>query len=537
MKNAASQAPSAHTTPAVTTAEIVQLREENEQLKQRLAWFERQLFGSKSEKRLVDNPHQQSLLGEPVETPPSPEDKVKVSYFRGKAKKQRPDGSVTDTGLRFNEDVPVEVIKVTPPELTGDQATQYDVIDTKVTHKLAQRPASYVVLQYEVPVLKLKNSVTDDNGTKAPALITATMPDQVLEGSIADVSVLTGLLVDKFCYHLPLHRQHQRMAQAGVTVARSTLTNWVKRAIELLRPVVEAQLQHVLQSKVLAMDETPIKADKKHKGKMQQAYFWPIYGEEHEVVFTFNRSRARKHIEQTIGESFNGTLLSDGYAAYARYAQQTEGVVHAQCWVHTRRKFVEAENVDPQAVEQVLDIIGRLYRIEKHIRTHALQGEKKQQCRQQHSTPIVDEFFDWCKNQSHRDELTPKHPLSKALRYTLNREDELRVFLTNPDLPMDTNHLEREIRPVPLGRKNWMFCWTELGAEHVGIIQSLISTCKLQGINPHTYLADVLQRVSIHPASQIEHLTPRLWQEHYASMPMVSALDRNSTAWEKSDAH
>ncbi len=525
MKNAASVTHSPQELPPAIALEMAQLREENERLKQRVAWFERQVFGQKSEKRPVESPHQSSLLGSAVETKSVPEDKVRVSYLRGKAKKQRPGDSATDTGLRFNDDVPVEVIKVTPPELSGDNADQYEVIDTKVSHKLAQRPASYVVLQYEIPVLKRKDTSANDANTAA--LVTAAMPDQVLDGSIADVSVLVGLLVDKFCYHLPLHRQHQRMAQAGVTLARSTLTNWVKRSIELLRPVVEAQLQHVLQSKILAMDETPIKAGKKHKGKMQQAYFWPIYGEGHEVVFTFSNSRARKHIEQVIGESFEGTLLTDGYAAYARYAQQSEGVTHAQCWVHTRRKLIEAEDSDPEAANEALEIIGRLYQIEKHIRTQSLQGEEKRLCRQEFSKRVVDEFFAWCNEQCHRVELTPTHPLSKALKYALNREQELRVFLEDPDLPMDTNHLEREIRPVPLGRRNWLFCWTELGAEHVGIIQSLISTCKLQGINPHTYLTDVLQRVAMHPASRVAELTPRIWREQYANNPMKSVLDRD----------
>ncbi len=504
-------------------AENTALAQRLVQLEQRVAWFEKQLFGQKSEKRPVDNPHQPSLLGEPTHTVPAEEDKVEVSYTRGKAKKQRPEECATDAGLRFSDDVPVKVIEVIPAELQGDQADQFEVIGTKISHKLAQRSASYVVLQYEIPVIKRKGAATTNS---TPTLITAPMPDQVFDNSIADVSVLVGLLVDKFCYHLPLHRQHQRMAQAGITVARSTLTNWVKRSIELLRPIVEAQLRHVLQSKVLAMDETPIKAGKKHKGKLKQAYFWPIYGEDHEVVFTYSNSRARKHIEQVIGQSFSGTLISDGYAAYARYAENTEGVIHAQCWVHSRRKLVEAEDRDPQAVGEALSLIGQLYQAEKQIREKDLTGEKKQDYRAEHSKPLVEEIFAWCKAQCQRTDLTPSDPLAKAVNYLIKRESELRVFLEDPDVPMDTNHLEREIRSIPLGRKNWMFCWTELGAEHVGLIQSLISTCRLHGVNPHTYLTDVLQRISQHPASKVEDLTPRLWKERLADKPLRSVLDR-----------
>ena len=500
------------------SAEVVSLREEVQQLKDRVAWFERQVFGRKSEKRLQDNPHQESLLTDPVTTPPEPEAKSKVSsYERGKGKKQRPEDCATDSGLRFGDDVPVEVIPVIPAELTGPEADQYDIVDTKVTFKLAQRGAPYVVLRYEIPVIKRKDSQT---------LNTTEMPDQVLERSIADVSLLAGLLVDKFQFHLPLHRQHQRMAQMGITVARSSLTNWVKRAIELLRPIVDAQCQHILLSRVLAMDETPIKAGRQSKGKLKQGYFWPLYGEDHEVVFTYSDSRGRRHIEQVLKSQFTGTLITDGYAAYARYVDKTQGITHAQCWVHSRRYFISAEERDPQASAQATELIGQLYQVEKTLQINNLRDDKKHQYRLEHSKPIVDRFFEWCRQQCQRSDLTPTHPTCKALKYVMARENQLRVFLEDPDVPLDTNHLEREIRPIPLGRKNWMFCWTELGAEHVGIIQSLISTCKLHDINPYTYLVDVLQRIGLHPASQIEALTPRLWKEGFADNPLRAPLDQ-----------
>ena len=349
--------------------ELDDLRLENRQLKERVAWFEKQLFGSKSEKRHVVPPEQESLLGSPTATPPEATDQQTITYQRGKAKKQRPEDCATDSGLRFTDEVPVEVIKVIPPELEGTDADHYEVIDTQVRHKLAQRPASYVVLQYEIPILKRRLpkdavSATTDATPSAPQLITPLMPDQVLENSIADVSVLSGLLVDKFCYHLPLHRQHQRMSQAGITLSRSTLTNWCKRSIELLRPIVESQLRHVLQSKVLAMDKTPIKAGRQHKGKMKQGYFWPVYGEDDEIVFTYSDSRGRQQIETLLNQSFKGTILTDGYAAYARYVKQTEAVTHAQCWVHCRRKLIDARERDPVVVDQALALIGQLYQIE-----------------------------------------------------------------------------------------------------------------------------------------------------------------------------
>jgi hypothetical protein len=427
--------------------ENAQLREDIRELKHQLAWFKKQMFGSKSEQRIIDNPHQHSLLTEPTQTLREPPTVTVPAYERGTPKKQRADDCVTDAGLRFGPEVPVQVVRLEPPELSGPDAEQYTIVSIEVSHKLAQPTAGYTVIRYERVVVQRKI----DN-----QLITPPMPAQVLDSSIADVSLLAGLLVDKFLYHLPLYRQHQRMAQMGITVARASLTNWVKRAIELLRPIVEAQCRHVLLSNVLAMDETPIKAGLKHPGRMKQGYLWPIYGEADEVIFTYSDSRGRQHIENALKNQFQGVLITDGYAAYARYAQKTQGIVHAQCWVHSRRHLFEAREQDTVACDHGLNLIGQLYQVEAHIESARLSGDKKHQYRLEHSKPIVDTFFTWCWQQLNRSELTPKNPFRKALNYIVTRETELRVFLEDPDIPLDTNHLERAIRPIPLGRKNWL---------------------------------------------------------------------------------
>lgn len=491
------------------------------ELERQLAWFKKQMFGEKSERRLVDaNPDQlalEALLGEVPSA--AAVDKQTITYERGKAKKQRDSDCVTDSGLRFDDTVPVEIIEVEAPELTGPDADQYEVIAVKSLHRLAQRPASFVVLRYDSPVLKRKDNET---------LVTTPAPDGVFDQSLADVSFLVGLLIDKFLYHLPLYRQHQRLEQAGITLSRATLTNLGKRSIELLRPIVEAQLRHVLQSKVLAIDETPIKAGRAGKGKMKTGWFWPVYGDQDEIVFTYADTRGRAHIERILADLFKGTLLSDGHSAYHRFAEARADVVHAQCWVHCRRHFVEAEDVEPDLVAVALQYIRELYAIEEQIAERGLVDEQKQRYRLDHSKPVVDAFFAWCDAQLHNKDLLPDNPLIKAIGYARNRSDALRVFLEDPDVPLDTNHLERGLRPIPMGRKNWMFAWTELGAEHVGIIQSLICTCKLQGVDPYTYLVDVLQRIGVHPASDVIDLTPRLWKEKFAHAPMRSDLYRVS---------
>ena len=195
-------------------------------------------------------------------------------------------------------------------------------------------------------------------------------------------------------------------------------------------------------------------------------------------------------------------------------------------WIraHARREIFEAESADPEGVREGLRRIGALYDIEDEIRERALTAEAKRLHRLTHSKPHVEAFFDWVDRKLEAHGLRPKTPFINALHYARERRAGLEVFLTDPDVALDTNHLERALRVIPMGRKNWNFCWTELGAKHVGIVQSLIVTSRLHDIDVYTYLVDVLQRVAEHPASRVAELTPRLWKRHFAANPLRSAF-------------
>lgn len=222
---------------------------------------------------------------------------------------------------------------------------------------------------------------------------------------------------------------------------------------------------------------------------------------------------------------FDGTLVSDGHSAYASYAKRVPQTRHAQCWTHTRREFVKAENSAPETVAQALDLIGALYHIEAQIKAQGLQHQDKLSFRAEHAKPAVDAFFKWCDEQCQRMHLAPSDPLSKALKYARNREAPLRVFLSDPAVPIDTNHVERALRVIPMGRKAWLFNCSEVGAKPVGHLQSLLTTCRMHDINPMTYLIDVLQRIETHPDRDIAQLTPRLWKMHFADNPLRSDLE------------
>ncbi len=492
-----------------------------EQAERQLAWFKKQVFGQKSEKRSGPIAEVEQLsLGEGTEGDRRPVEKTvsvkaharEISSSSPKEKDEKP--------IRFDDSVPRIRREILPPEIEGLDQSEYEIIGERVTQRLVQTPSSYQVEETVRPVVKLK---TDDKIVTAPAV------PGVLDRSFADVSVLAGLLIDKFRFHMPLYRQHQRMEAAGVHLARSTLTNWVHDTIDLLRPIYDAQLKSILTSRVLAMDETPIKAGRKSKGKMKQAYYWPVYGDQDEVAFPFATSRGHGHAVEILGE-YCGTLISDDYKAYEAYAEKRKKVTRASCWAHVRRKFVDAEDVEPDRVAKALEWIRGFYRVEEEIREKELEGEAKLAKRAEESRPLVAELFEWLEQELVASALVPTNPFTNAARHALKLKPSLEVFLSDPEVPIDTNHLERALRPIPMGRKAWLFCWTEVGAQKVGIIQSLISTCVIQGVDPYTYLVDVLQRVAEHPQSQVGDLTPRLWKEKFAdqAIPSPALASRNS---------
>lgn len=489
-------------------------------LQHQIDWFRRQLFGQKSERFVPAPDPQQMHLGELLDDLVVPPEQPDAASTVPAHTRRKPRGDFTDETREapfFDEaKVPVQTIEVPNPESQGLQPGQYEVIGQKVSHRLAQRPGSFVVLKYVRPVIKRLDTQT---------LHCAPAPLGVIEGSRADVSFIAGLLVDKFRYHLPLYRQHQRLLDAGFTLSRPWLTQLVQQGSQLLEAIFDAQLASICSGHVITMDEVPVKAGQAGHGKMKATYFWPVYGDHDEVCFPHFESRRHEHVQQALGAKLSpgAVLLSDGYAAYEAYAKKT-GIINAQCWAHSRRGIFEAKDAEPRAAGQALEQIAALYKVEEHIRVHKLTGDAKRLHRLMHSKPLVDKFFDWVDKQFEQLGLLPSNPLTKALAYVRERRPGLSVFLEDPAVAIDTNHIERALRPIPMGRRNWLFCWTEVGAKHVGIVQSLIATCRLQGIDPYTYLVDVLQRVGQHPAARVAELTPRQWKTLFADNPMRSDL-------------
>ena len=316
---------------ALTPSQMAKMLDDKDveitQLRRQVAWFQRQIFGQKSERRIEVSASQQGTLGEDfcaVPEQPLPGKKSRVAGHVREAKlKQSQDGG-DESQLFFDEaKVPVEVIVVPNPETEGLAAEDFEVIGEKVSYRLAQRPGSYVVIKYLRSVIKRR----DTQKLSCPAA-----PAGVIEGSRADVSFVVGMMVDKFAFHLPLYRQHQRLRDAGIQVSRHWLTHLMQQTVALLEPIHDAQLESIRAGRVIAMDETPIKAGPTGTGKMKAAYFWPVYGEQDEICFLYYPSRAGRHVQEALGLTPRGGC----------------GTAHRRLW---RLQAVrEDDRVDPRAM-------------------------------------------------------------------------------------------------------------------------------------------------------------------------------------------
>lgn len=423
-------------TPEEVASLLLKVRELEAQVEDKdafIRWLQAQVFGPKSERRLLEElaPQEQLWLGEqmlePTENPPPPE--VTVAAYERKQRGQKKtelSNECSSSRLKFDDTVPVEEIRVEDLELAKRDPEQVEFIGEKVTHRLAQR-SSYIVLKYVRQVWRDKG---DDEVHKVPA------PAAIIDRSLADVSFLAELAIEKCCFHLPLYRQHQRLTQNGIHIKRSTLTRLLQRVAELLEPIYGAQLSSVLQSQVVAMDESPTPAGRGKK-KMKKGYYWALYGDQDEVCFLFSPSRAKAVIDSVL-DNFEGTLLSDGYRAYELFAEKRPEVTLAGCWAHTRRHFLKAEKVEPEKCRWVLRQLQELYKIEEKARG---KPKKLKTLRDQNSRPIVDALFEYLQSELERTALLPSNPWVKAVEYAMKRKQALLAFLDNPEVAIDTNHL------------------------------------------------------------------------------------------------
>lgn len=373
-------------------------------------------------------------------------------------------------------------------------------LGSEVTEELEYEPGKLFVNRY----VRIKYVTADNTG-----IYVAPMPERPLPKAIAGAGLLAQIVIDKYVDHLPLHRQQERFKREGVNIPYSTITDWVSATCKLITPLYEALKKQVLASDYLHADETPLKVlDKDKKGETHRGYYWVYHNSPADLVlFDYQPGRGREGPREML-KDFKGHLQTDGYAVYNIFEDRKD-VTLLHCMAHARRKFYDALDNDNARATHVLEQIQLLYDIERKAKE--LSAEQRLTLRKQEAVPILLSLGHWMK-QAYM-EVLPKSVIGQALAYSIQRWDALSIYTTNGKLNIDNNPVENAIRPVAIGRKNYLFAGSHQAAQRSAMLYSLLGTCKLHDVNPFNWLRNVLTRIGTHPINKIQELLPHYWIE------------------------
>ena len=352
----------------------------------------------------------------------------------------------------------------------------------------------------------------------------AALPAQIIDKGIPAPGLLAQVVIAKHDDHLPLYRQEEIYARSGVHIARSSMAQWVGICGVRLAPVADALHEYILTHSVIHADETTVSLLAPGRGKTKRAYMW-VYrttdfvdtqGKGRAVLFDFTPGRGGENPRRVL-QNFCGTLVTDDFSGY--HALTAQGVSPALCMAHARRKLFEAYKLNQsQIAGQAVVLIARLYEIEREAR--GLDPPERLQVRQQRSKPVADALHDWLSEQ--RLKLAKADATAKAIDYTLSNWRGLTRFLDDGEVPIDNNAAENAVRPIVLGRKNWLFVGSQQAGERAAVIMSLIESAKLNGLEPWAYLKDVFERLPTLKQRDIEQLLPHNWRPADAQLPRAA---------------
>lgn len=340
-------------------------------------------------------------------------------------------------------------------------------------------------------------------------LTQAPVPAHVIDKGIPTTGLLAQVLIAKYLDHLPLYRQEAIFGRAGLAIPQSTLAQWVGQCGVALQPLVDALKAEMLGHRVLHADETPVAMLDPGAGKTHRAYLWSYSVGAFEpmkaVVYDFTESRAGKHAQGFLGK-WQGTLICDDYSGYK--ALLANGLTEAGCMAHARRKFFDLHSQNQsQIAGEALELFGRLYGIEREVAE--LDVDERLRIRQEKAQPIADELHAWLTQQ--RQRVPQGSATARAIDYSLKRWTALTHYLTDGQVPIDNNWIENRIRPIAIGRKNWLFAGSLRAGKRAAAIMSLVQSAKLNGHEPFEYLKDILTRLPTQPASRVGELLPHRW--------------------------
>lgn len=488
---------------------VLRLRDDNNAKALRIAKLLRERFGRKGERvtreqldlflRSVEEADRAGLPDD-VETPPLPE--------APKKKKRRRKRTGRDP---LPENLPRHIHVLEPPlsERTCSTClTEKTCIGHETSEVLEFVPAQFEVHEYRRQKLACRKC---EDG-----VVIAWSADKPIERGRPGPGLLAEVVVSKYVEHQPLYRTSKRFARLGVPIADSTLMNWVAATAFMLKPIHDELRRLVLGSHVLGVDDTHIKVlDRKAEGNVKRGHIWPYVGYEGgrriRVAFHYTPdwkgSGPRGFLEKRVGY-----VQGDGYAGIDELFDRPDSTaIRVGCWAHGRRKVKEALDGGDLRAAVPLTFIQRLYEIERRATELALDPEGRRQFREEHAGPVLQKLKAW--TAEIHAKLRPTSPLAKAVGYLVNQWSTLEVYVQDGAIPIDNNGVENLIRPVALGRKNWLFAGSDEGAERAAVLMSVVGSCQLAAVEPWAYLRDVIEKLSSGwPASRIEELLPERWR-------------------------
>jgi len=323
--------------------------------------------------------------------------------------------------------------------------------------------------------------------------------------------VLAQVIVSKLADHLPLHRQAKMFRRHGIEIAEQTLCGWMAQSAELLQPLYERLKRHVLSSKVVGTDDTPVKVLDRNRKQARKGRIWPYVGDrEHvAVIYDYTATRERAGPEEFLRQ-YRGYLQADAYVAYDSFFLKPErGMVEVGCWAHARRHVHQALDNNPSRMRTLLLMIAELYRVEKLARERALCGEDLRLMREQGARPVLEKLHAYLREI--QEQLLPKSEAGQAVNYILKNWTALTRYCDHPDLSIDNNHTERSLRGWAVGRNNWTFFGSDRGGSTAAVLRSFVASCELVKVDPFAWFKDVLSRVASHPMTRLDELLPHRW--------------------------
>jgi len=461
-------------------------------LESQLAMYKRMQFGQKRE-RFEGDSNQIALPfeAEPAEVVQQQEEtKEKIEYVR-----KRPNHKGR---AKLPAHLPVEEIEIHPE---GD-LSEMACIGKEITEELECEPAKFYIKRY------IRYKYAAKNGDRVSI---AELPERVIDKGIPGASLLAMILTGKYMDHLPLYRQKQIFARENIQIPTSTIEGWTKQALEKLEPLYEHLIFDTKSKGYLQVDETPIKVlDSDKKGATHQGYYWvyhaPLDGT---VLFDYSPTRGGIAAVPMLG-NFKGYLQTDGYAVYEKYGKKKE-VTHLACWAHARREFEKALDNDKRRAEKALLLIQQLYITERKAKEENLSPQQIKELRLAESLPVINELGKWIFEEIKNT--LPKSQIGKAMAYAYARWDALSAYLYDGNLFIDNNLVENAIRPIALGRKNYLFAGSHEAAQRSAMIYSFFAICKKHEVNPFQWLKYTLQNIMSINHKNIKELYPQNYKQ------------------------